>query len=120
MNVIGHQFDIVSVNVVVETAGDRVNAILTFLPWIQLLPSHDRLKLLRDQKVTSRYIEASGGKVGEPGRDSIYSAPVDIFLEILANQIKWAELKGRIETPGCPFIRAGQNKGREGAVGVNQ
>ena len=72
VNVIRHEFDIVAVDVVVQAAGNRVNTVVAFLPWIQLLPSDDGLKLLRDQIISSRYIETGGGKVGESRSDSVY------------------------------------------------
>jgi hypothetical protein len=53
-------------DIVVEAGRDRVDAIIALLPWIQILPSDDGLKLLRDQEVTCRYIVPVRCEVGEP------------------------------------------------------
>ena len=80
VNVIDHQFDIVAVDVVIEPAGDGVDAVVAFLPWIQVLPLDGGLELLRDQEITSLNVETVRRKVGEPWRRTVDSAAIDVLL----------------------------------------
>src|SRR6266480_6593612 len=119
MNVVDHQLEIVAVDVVVQAAGDGVNAVVTLLPRVYVLPAHRQLKFLRDKEVTSRDIVPACCEVRHAWH-TIDGAAIDVLLKILTDQIKWTQLKPRIQAPGRPLVRCRQRKGRERTIVVDE
>src|SRR5260370_34712138 len=81
VDVIDHQLDIVAMDVVVEPAGDGMDAVVALLSRIQILPLNRSLKLIRDQEIGCRYVVSTRCKVGESRRHAVHGTAVDVFLE---------------------------------------
>src|SRR5436190_7478072 len=85
MNIIDHQLEIVAMDVVVETASNGRDAVVTLLPGIEVFPPSRQLKLLRDQVVASRNIESVGRELGELRCYTIGRARMNPFLKKFAD-----------------------------------
>src|SRR5712691_3212479 len=72
VNVVEHQLDRVAVDVVVEPAGNGVDAVVTPLTGIKILESHCRLEFFRYNEIAPLNVPAARIEVCEPGCDTAH------------------------------------------------
>src|ERR1700704_4546810 len=107
MHVIRHDFYPVSMDVVIQAAGDGMDVVISHLAGIERFPFHDGLEFFWDQKITSLHVITAGVEL----REKCSAMGTDVFVEILGDQIEGADLQPGIEAIGMSFIRAGESIG---------
>src|SRR5437667_7366955 len=120
VKVIYHQFKVVAANVVIEPADDRRNTIVAFLPGIQVLPLNHSLKLLRYQEIAASNVKSVRRECVKTRRYSVDRTRVNVFLEKLANKIKWTHPEPAVDAPRGSLVSSREHERRKGAIGIHQ
>src|SRR5713101_9713010 len=97
-----------------------MDAVASKLTGVERLPFHNRLQLLRNEKIAALDVPAARIEICESGCDTVDGATINVFRQIFADQIKWPEIEPRVHAPGRSFVRPGERKRREGTVRIDQ
>src|SRR5213079_1596574 len=110
MNVVKHQLNGVAVDVVVEPAGDRMDAVVTHLTRITILESDCCLEFFRKNEIAALNVPTTWLEVGEPGCNTVDRATVHLFGKIFTDQIERSDVDPCLHAPGCALVRAGKSE----------
>src|ERR1043166_9182020 len=114
MDVMGHDLNVVPMDVVIEAAGDRLDVIIGDLAGIECFVLGHKLELFRDNEIAALDVVAIRGESVKASRHSVNHPPTEVFAQIFADQIERTDMMGTVETPSLSLRcgRGGESRER--------